>query len=196
MDDTFAIKYNRVLEIISDVARCTENKLILVGGTALALFYLKHRVSIDLDFVSMSSVEEEHKAALKGCLTKKGYRTSVAHYTNQFVILFDDTAIKLEIFYPRHKIKKIESFDVGGATLSVASIDDLLSMKMEAFSARKDVRDLFDIVFILKYNGGDYGLLKEIITKYGLPENEEEIKNYILMEKDYEFYKEMVRNAS
>ncbi len=196
MKEKFAAKYNRVSEIIYDVARCTESKLILVGGTALALFYLKHRTSVDLDFVPVNGDEEKHKMAVKGCLTKKGYRTSVARYTNQFVIQFDDTAIKLEVFYPQHKIEKIETFDINGTPLFVASLDDLFKMKLEAYAGRKSVRDLFDIVFILKSKGGDYELVKVLISKYGLPQDEEEIKNYILAEKDYEFYKEVVKNAS
>ena len=195
MEEKFSRKYDRILEIIGDVAKCTENKLILVGGTALALFYLKHRVSIDLDFVPIAGDEEKHKQTIKGCLTKKGYRTATASYKNQFVIQFDDTTIKLEIFYPKHKIEKIETFDASGMPLSVASLNDLFKMKIEAYSARKSVRDLFDIVFILKNKEGGYSYLKEIITKYGMPENQDEIKNYILTEKDYEFFKEVVDNA-
>lgn len=192
MDAKLFAKYNHILEIIADIAKCTENRLILVGGTALALFYLKHRVSVDLDFVPVSGDEKKYKEEVKGCLSKKGYRTRTAQFTNQFVIQFEDTAIKFEIFYPQHEIKRVETFDVNGTPLLVASLDDLLKMKIDAYSDRKHVRDLFDIVFILKKNGGDYKYVKELIAKYGLPENEEEIKNYLLTEKDYEFFKEVL----
>ena len=194
MADKFVAKYTRILQILPDVAKCTEKHLVLIGGTALALFYLKHRVSVDLDFVPISGDEKEYKEKIKGCLSKKGYNTRTATFTNQFVIQFEDTTIKFEIFYPTHKIAHLESFDVNGVPLLVASLDDLLKMKIDAYSDRKNVRDLFDLVFILKNKGGDYSLIKELIKKYGSPINMEEIRNYILNEQDYEFFKE-VTNA-
>lgn len=64
------------MESIEDVAECVDGELILIGGTALALFYLKHRVSIDLDFVPVKqNTEDTAKEKLKGALSKKGYRT-------------------------------------------------------------------------------------------------------------------------
>lgn len=192
MDAKLFAKYTHILEIIADVAKCTENKLILVGGTALTLVYLNHRASVDLDFVPVSGDEKKHKEEVKGCLSKRGYRTRTAQFANQFVIQFEDTAIKFEIFYPQHKIKHVETFDVNGTPLLVASLDDLLKMKIDAYSDRKHVRDLFDIVFILKKKGSDYKYVKELIAKYGLPKNEEDIKNYLLTEKEYNFFKEVV----
>ncbi len=49
MDTKFALKYGRIKQILNDVAGCAAQQLVLVGGTALALFYLHHRVSVDLD---------------------------------------------------------------------------------------------------------------------------------------------------
>ncbi len=69
-------------------------------------------------------------------------------------------------------------------------------MKIETYAVRKEIRDLFDIVFILKSKGGDYDYLKEIIAKYGMPANEKGIKNYILREEDYEFFKSVVKDAT
>ena len=90
MDEQFNRKYKKVLEILPDVAACAQGKLVLVGGTALALFYLKHRVSVDLDFVPVEGDEVKLKEALKGCLTSKGYRTTPGAFKNQFVVQFED----------------------------------------------------------------------------------------------------------
>ncbi len=196
MNQKFALKYKRVFEILSDTAACAQNRLILVGGTALAIFYLNHRVSVDLDFVPLEGDEVKLKEMMKGCLTKKGYRTSVASHTNQFVVQFEDTSIKIEIFYPTAKIKKIETFEVSGVPLSVASLDDLLVMKLEAYANRKAARDLFDIVFILKKMDRGFDLVKELLAKYGRPDNLEGIKEYITSEDDYKFFNEVVENAS
>ncbi|MDO8553684.1 MAG: nucleotidyl transferase AbiEii/AbiGii toxin family protein [Candidatus Micrarchaeota archaeon] len=196
MDQKFALKYRRVLDIISDTAACAQNRLILVGGTALAVFYLKHRASVDLDFVPLEGDETKLKEMMKGCLTKKGYRTSTARYHNQFVVQFDDTSIKIEIFYPTNKIKKIQSFDVAGVSISVASLEDIFEMKLEAYANRKAVRDLFDIIFILKHLGMNYDSVKDLLAKYGHPNDPEEIRDYVISEDDYKFFNEVVKNAS
>src|SRR4030042_4198513 len=106
MDDTYKRKYDRLLDILEDVAECAGDGLALAGGTALALFYLKHRVSVDLDFIPIAGNEAALKEALKGCLSKKGYRTQRGAYTNQFMVQFEDTTIKVEIFRPSFKIGK------------------------------------------------------------------------------------------
>lgn len=196
MDRKFALKYKRVLDILNDVAECAQNNLILVGGTALALFYLKHMVSIDLDFVPIEGEEIKLKEMLKGCLTKKGYRTSVARYKNQFIIQFEDTSIKIEIFTPKRKIKKINNFKITKTTLAVASLEDILEQKIDAYETRKSTRDLYDIVFILKNKGSDFALIRELLAKYGKPENEEEIKNYTENGEDYNFFKKVTKDAS
>jgi len=196
MDQKFALKYKQVFEILSDAAACAQNRLILVGGTALAIFYLEHRVSVDLDFVPLEGDEAKLKEMMKGCLTKKGYRTSTAHHTNQFVVQFEDTSIKIEIFYPTKKIKKIQTFEVAGVPLLVASFEDLLEMKLETYANRKAARDLFDIVFILKKMNKDFGLVKELLAKYGRPDNLDEIRDYISSEDDYKFFNEVIQNAT
>lgn len=192
----FELKYNRILEMLSDVAGCAQNQLILVGGTALAIFYLKHRTSIDIDLVPIGGDESTYKELLKGCLSKKGYRTKTATYANQFVVQFDDTTIKVEIFYPQHKIQHTASFEVNGRSLLVASLDDLLKLKLDAYKDRKAPRDLFDIVFILKSKTADFSSLKELIRESGLPENLSDLKNYILSQSDYDFFLEVIKNAS
>src|SRR3990167_9158508 len=108
MDERSNRKYRRILEIMRDVAGCVDQKMILVGGTALALFYLKHRVSVDLDFVPVGGDETKLKEALKGCLSKRGYRAITGAFQNQFVVQFEDTSIKVEVFEPERKIKLVE----------------------------------------------------------------------------------------
>ena len=116
MDSQLNRKYNRVLQIISDVAECADGQLILVGGTALALFHLEHRISVDLDFVPVKQSpgeDEKLKQAVKGCLTKKGYRTMATRYPNQFVVQFDDMTIKIETFIPDEPLNGFIEKQVG-----------------------------------------------------------------------------------
>ena len=192
-------KYQRVLQIISDVAQCADGRLILVGGTALAVFYLKHRASVDIDFVPVERHPEEDvmlKQAVKGCLTKKGYRTMPARHHNQFVVQFEDTSIKVEIFIPNNPVKSVVEHDLAKAKLKVASLDDLLSMKIEAYANRKAARDIFDIIFILKEKNLPFDLVKELISKHGLPAEIESMQNMVFRKADYEFFKEVLNDNS
>lgn len=196
MDERSNMKFRRIFDIMRDVAGCVDGKLILVGGTALALFYLKHRISVDLDFVPISGDETKLKEMVKGCLTKKGYRTSVARYSNQFVIQFEDTRIKLEIFHYEHKIKNTLDFPFGTSKVQVASLDDIIKMKIMAYENRKEARDLYDLIFAFKQNNSDYKILKNLIEKSGPPINEEGLVNLITDQNNYQIYKEVLKNVS
>ena len=141
-------KYQRILESIEDIADATKEKLILVGGTALAIFYLNHRASQDLDFMPLKGDDAKMNEWFKGQLSKKGFKTLRSTYTNMFVVQFDDTSIKVELFFPTPKPAKIEKMPVGRTTMLVASLDDLLTMKTHAYRERKEARDLYDVVSI------------------------------------------------
>jgi len=196
MDERFYLKYKKVLEILPDVAECAQNKLILVGGTALAIFHLEHRISIDLDFVPVEGEDTKLKELLKGCLAKKGYRTLRAAYPNQFVIQFEDTSIKIEVFTPHRKIRNYETHAFGKTNLLVASVEEILELKKESYADRKEARDLFDIIFILKDMSKEVGLIEELIRKHGLPKNTDELKNVILREEDDAFFRKVITDAS
>ncbi|MEM2137509.1 MAG: nucleotidyl transferase AbiEii/AbiGii toxin family protein [Candidatus Anstonellaceae archaeon] len=71
----------------------------MVGGTALALFYLQHRVSLDLDFVpALGEDEVKLEETLKGCLSKKRCTTQRAKHWNQFIVQSNVTSVKIEVF--------------------------------------------------------------------------------------------------
>lgn len=195
MQERFELKYKRVLEILPDVADCINKELVLVGGTALALFHLNHRVSIDLDFVPLTGNDVELKERIKGCLTKKGYKTKRAAYTNQFVIQFEDTSIKLEVFESNYKIKKIEEITFSNSTILVASMGDILNMKIQSYEDRLEARDLFDIVFILKKQNADNDILNKLMAK-GKPKNIEQIENMVPQKDDYEYFLKVINDAS
>ena len=142
MKGDFALKYARILEILPSVAECTDGKLILVGGTALAIFHLKHRLSVDLDFATLGGDDAKAKEALKGCLSSKGVRAFRSRFSNQFVVHFEDTSIKVEVLPPSFKVKKAEWHSVGGSRLLVASLGDILRMKEAAYAEREEARDL------------------------------------------------------
>lgn len=194
MNERLHLKYKKILEILPDVAECAGGELVLAGGTALALFYLKHRISVDLDFIPLKENEQEAKEKLKGKLTERGYRTQRSAFTNQFVIQFENTAIKVEIFKPSGKLGKIEKHMVGEIPLLVASEKDILQMKKEAYSERLTARDLFDIYCLVRQS--DLQLLPRIIRRYGLPDDLPEIEGMVDNPDDYKSFMKVIQNAS
>ena len=196
MDEAFNRKYKKVLEILPDVAECAHGNLILAGGTALALFYLKHRISVDLDFVPIEGTDVSVKEKLKGCLTKIGYRTAVGAFKNQFIIQFEDTSIKIEIFEPEARIKKVEEHTFSGAKIKVASIGEILKMKIAAYRNRREARDLFDIFCIRKRDGDAPTVVKKLISEVGEVKNIYEIDSTAFNSDDVNEFKKVVIDAS
>jgi predicted nucleotidyltransferase component of viral defense system len=195
MDEQFNRKYKKVLEVLPDVAACAGGKLILVGGTALALFHLKHRVSVDLDFVPVEGDDVKLKEALKGCLSSKGYHTTAGAFKNQFVVQFEDTGIKVEVFVPERKLQRIERHVFGGVDVKTASLDDILQMKISAYEERKEARDLFDIYCILKAKGSGFGLIKKLLSKSGIPKNSGDIGSMALNPDEAAAFQKVVSDA-
>lgn len=196
MDEQFNRKYKKVLEILPDVAACAQGKLVLVGGTALALFHLRHRVSVDLDFVPVDGDDVKLKEALKGCLTSKGYRTTAGAFKNQFVVQFEDTGIKVKVFMPERKLQRIERHIFGGAEVKAASLDDIFQMKLSAYEDRREARDLFNIYCILKEKGTGFGLLKKLLSKSGMPKNSGDIGSMALNPDDASEFQMVVSDAA
>lgn len=192
MENKFQKKYLRIEEIMPDIAACADMKLILVGGTALAIFYLRHRASVDVDFMPIDLKNEEiHTRRLKGEFSKRGYRASRAAYTNQFVINFENTTIKVEIFVPEgHKPLSPEQHDVGGRMILVARLEDLAIMKNETYKSRKQGRDLYDLYCIPERYGGGTDIVKKLVNECGKPENLEDVG---LMAFDQNRFKEFVK---
>jgi predicted nucleotidyltransferase component of viral defense system len=200
--EKFQLKYKRVLELLPDVAECAGQNLILVGGTALALFHLKHRVSIDLDFVPVAGSDIKLKEALKGCLAKRGYDTARAAYSNQFVVRFEDTSIKVEVFVSDYTISKAEKHVFGNTTVLVASMEDIFEMKLRSYRERLEARDLFDIISILRAKGAigentaGSRIIARLLHESGPPRNADTLGDILLSKKDYQFFTEVMEDAS
>jgi len=191
MESKYRQKYDHVLDMLQDVSECAGGSLALAGGTALSLFYFKHRVSVDIDLIPLSGDEDSWKEKLKGCLSKKGYRTQRGRYSNQFMVQFEDTTIKVEIFMPSFKLGKTTPFPVGTSQLRVANLGDLMRMKIEAYKTRQAARDLFDVMVA----EGEEAAQK-LLNKFGPPKDIEDIAKMANSEEDAKRFLEMVSNAS
>ena len=135
------------------------HRFYLAGGTALAEFYLKHRLSEDLDLFSeraevnpipIARFFENRAKALQIAKfeTKRvlGLHSFFLHFRNRDVLKVDFN------YYPFPRIEKGTRF----GKLAVESIYDIGVDKVHTVVMRPRARDFVDIYFIIKEKG--YGL--------------------------------------
>lgn len=123
----------------------------LSGGTALAAYYLNHRISDDLDFFSQMAIEPIalHNLAkiIKEKLNIGEMRFSKIYDRNLFFYSTDQEEFKIEFTqYPFSQLELPETFD----GLSVDSKYDIAVNKLAAVLDRFDPKDFVDLYFLLQ----------------------------------------------
>ena len=135
-------------------------KLILGGGTMLRLCYGLSRFSVDLDFWVIRRIKFDSLfKKLKSCF-KEEYK--IVDAANKFYTLLFELSSK---DYPRNikiEVRK-EKKDISAeqmiaysrysniqVLLQVVSLKDMMAAKMDAFIDRKEIRDVFDMEFLVK----------------------------------------------
>jgi hypothetical protein len=112
-------------------------ELYLGGGTAVAV-YLGHRESHDLDFFFHGSV---HLGRLRDAIAELGPFAVTHESEGTLKGLFDAT--KIEVFDASELRRLAKPTRIGG--LSVASLQDLMAMKIKVMAERGEMRDYFDV---------------------------------------------------
>jgi len=123
----------------------------LSGGTALAGYYLYHRVSDDLDFFSYEDIDLIfiHKIAenLKDVMGTSNLRFSRLYDRNQFFYVVNGSEYKVEFTnYPFPQLEKTNTFD----GLKVDSELDIAVNKLLTVIDRFDPKDFVDLYFLFK----------------------------------------------
>ena len=155
-------KQSDFLELASSEKPVTK-RFYLTGGTALAEFYLKHRVSEDIDlFCEEKEVEPK---AVEAFLQKITHQIGVVEIKrSQFLGLFsyiliyhDKEKLKVDFnYYPFLRIEKGKKYK----DLDVNSIYDIAVDKLHTLFMKPRARDYVDLFFIMK--DGGYSLEKLI----------------------------------
>ncbi|MBT7483179.1 nucleotidyl transferase AbiEii/AbiGii toxin family protein [Candidatus Peregrinibacteria bacterium] len=128
------------------------DQFYFTGGTALSLYYLKHRFSEDLDFFCEDEFEPSMISAwLKQNKEKIGYKTidlQISFNRNIFLLRFGkEDFLKVEFTY--FPFKRIEAcLSKGG--LKVNSLLDIGVDKLFTISQNPRGRDYYDLFFILE----------------------------------------------
>lgn len=121
----------------------------LAGGTAL-YFYLRHRISVDLDFFTKKDFNPE-MFAFK--LREKFNAVDVEIMEKGSLIAFlSSEKIKFSLFVlPYHLLSSLNILELSeGITCAAASLDDIAAMKAIAISQRGSAKDFIDLYYIIK----------------------------------------------
>lgn len=139
------------------------------GGTMLSSVYLKHRLSVDLDFFSDEPFNYNDVTGFINNLKKSINALRVdekkIHDRYEF-FLRNSENVRLEfVFYnfPKQKLRK------KWQGVFVDSLDDIAANKTMAFFDRNEVKDLFDVYFLIeKGKFTPQKLLKLVEEKFGV----------------------------
>lgn len=136
------------------------NHLVFGGGTMLRLCYGLNRFSVDLDFWIVKDIDTKRlyeilKEYLCEFYTLKD--SADKFHTLLFEIKSRDypRSLKIEIRKEKKKIKTEQAIAYSRHSnmqvfLKVVSLEEMMRSKIEAFLERKEIRDVFDMEFLLK----------------------------------------------
>lgn len=143
-------KQQELLTILGEESAIYDN-FYLTGGTALAEFYLQHRLSEDLDFFSEELFEPESiLITLRKIQNKVGFEKiqyEQSFNRNLYFLIFSDETIKTEFTYfpfPRIQVKK----KIGA--LFIDSLQDIAVNKVFTIYQKPRVRDFIDLYLIMQ----------------------------------------------
>lgn len=142
------------------------------GGTALSFYYLQHRLSVDLDFMSPDLFRGDYLLNEVGKIAKRlGVKSVKEHKIlnrHEFWLRKRKEVLRVEfVFYPFPRIKapkKLAEFKV-----KVDSIEDILTNKVHAAYERREPKDVFDLYCILRIKKINFlQIFKWVEKKFGV----------------------------
>lgn len=147
--------------------------VIFCGGTMLRLCFGLNRFSADLDFWARKGLDERALfTGLKNCL---GGSYEIKDAANKFHTMFFEIrskdyprSLKIEVRKEPKDIKteRVIAYSVYSSLqviLTVARLNELMGQKAKAFLDRKEIRDLFDMEFLLKKGVSLYGVPADVL---------------------------------
>jgi predicted nucleotidyltransferase component of viral defense system len=153
------------------------------GGTALSEYYLKHRYSEDLDFLSE---EEVNSADLNLFLTtnKKEFKAKKIQFTQSFnrniFFLYYEKAQELKVEFTYYPFTRLDKTHNTG-NLQIDSALDIAVNKAFILTQQARGRDYFDLYMLCqKYDFVFMDLLKKARQKFDYPINYLELGKNLL----------------
>ena len=121
------------------------------GGTALAIYYYHHRLSVDLDFFSEKKFSARSVNMFIASLEKKfGWKWTLRQPDENILVYTADTSdglLKIDFnFYPYKRLNMGKIID----GIDVDSLQDIAANKLLTINQRSDVKDFVDLYYLLK----------------------------------------------
>lgn len=134
----------RTLELLKKMMQMSDlTDFVLVGGTNLSL-RLGHRLSIDLDLFSNKVFEPQE---ICNAIFEVFPQTIIVSQSKTMLFLFIE-GIKVDIvFIPQLYIQPVEEIE----GIRLASIPDIIAMKLNAIARRGVKKDFWDIAELLNF---------------------------------------------
>ncbi|WP_294959483.1 nucleotidyl transferase AbiEii/AbiGii toxin family protein [Sulfurovum sp.] len=188
-----------LLEQFSKEAFFKKEKATLIGGTAIA-FHTKHRMSFDIDICfphhmtlpSLDFLEKYHakplpfdRSIVDSVINDGG---EVEDYHKRFSI----DGVKVDfVVNPSSNILEREILENDTGTdygyLKITSLKALFALKSLLLLDRNKIRDLYDIVYLLTYQGFTAKEIIDTITDYRITYTDKQIIQNIQAKKADEF---------
>jgi hypothetical protein len=131
-----------------------KENFFLTGGTALAVFYLHHRVSDDLDFFTIN--EGFDIKSLNEYFKRKYRDTYELIHFNEFILSskINGTKVDLVIDFASNKFER-ESFKFeNNSVLYLDNLRNIVSNKLTTLVSRTETKDFIDFYFLMKSGYG------------------------------------------
>jgi predicted nucleotidyltransferase component of viral defense system len=151
---------DRVHSLEKILVQIIKNKLLpqesyLAGGTAI-YFYLRHRLSVDLDFFTPKAFNPE---ALVFKMRNSIKEVDLELMEKETLILFlSSEKLKFSLFHlPYQLLSPLSPYEVkSGIICPLASLDDIEAMKAIALAQRGSAKDFIDLYDLLRRTGHSF----------------------------------------
>lgn len=168
-----------LLEKLSKEALLLEHKCILIGGTAMA-YHVQHRVSFDLDIcfpyasqlptlsfldTYTSVVYLEFDRFVKDSAINDG--GDIEEHIRRYIvndIKVDFVTNTSSNIYENEILKEDKSIEYNG--LRIASLETIFKLKCLVMLDRNKIRDLYDVVYLMRFHGFSVSDLLGVISEY------------------------------
>lgn len=178
------------LELAQSQSQLTK-RFYLTGGTALAEFYLQHRLSEDIDL--FTEKEEVNQGVVEAFLKKSARRLKIKKIKlSQFLGLFsyqliyqDGEELKVDFnYYPFLRIDKGTKFK----NLEIDSLEDIAANKVHTLFMKPRPRDYIDLFFLMTTQNYDLNhLILDAKAKFDWDIDRMNLANQFIRVKELEF---------
>ena len=176
-----------------------KERFYLTGGTALAIYYLKHRYSEDLDFFSVNQIDimaiDVFIKDLKKALSIKKVDYQQTFNRNIFFIHTNKETLKTEFtYFPFEQVEKPASKD----GILIDSVADIAANKAFTILQNPRARDFIDLYCILtKYKNLSFAnLLKMARIKFDSQIDPIQLGTQLLKAKDIRDLPRMIKKIN